>query len=276
MRRIELSIKNRKIGLIGGGHITEIILDNLITSKVVGTENLIISDPDESRRVRLSDMFRVHTTPDNSEAIAWGDVVFMNVRPQVVNQVVDELTRSTFPEGKVIVSVVAGTPMAKYFKLRDELPVVRAVPNPPSQIGQGIINVAFNEYVSDIHKEEILDLFESMGDVMILEEKYIDPASALASPASVLLFFQSLIDAGIGIGMESELSEKIACQTIVGVMEVWNKRQVPLDQLLEETCTPGGVSEEAVLTLAKHGFHAAVCEAIKNSVLKAEQLGSID
>jgi pyrroline-5-carboxylate reductase len=268
-----LSIKNRKIGFIGGGHITEIILDNLITSRVVDPDNLIVSDPDGNRRDKLSEMFLVQTIPDNSEAVAWGDFVFINVRPQVVNEVVDELNRAPIPEGKVFISVVAGTPMAKYLKLRHDLPVVRAVPNPPSQIGQGIINMASNEYVSDIHKEEILELFESMGDVMILEEKYIDPASALSSPASVLLFFQSLIDAGIGMGLENELSEKIAYQTIVGVMEVWNKRQVPLDQLLEETCTPGGVSEEAVLTLAKHGFHTAVCEAIQNSVLKAEQLG---
>jgi pyrroline-5-carboxylate reductase len=268
-----LSIKNRKIGFIGGGHITEIILDNLITSRVVDPKNLIVSDPDENRREKLSQVFRVQTTPDNSEAVAWGDFVFVNVRPQVVNEVLDELSQFTIPGEKVFVSVVAGTPMAKYHKLRDDLPIVRAVPNPPSQIGLGIINMVFNEYVSDIQKEEILELFDSMGEVMILEEKNIDPASALSSPASVLLFFQALIDAGIGMGMENEMSEKIAYQTIVGVMEVWNKRQVPLDQLLEETCTPGGVSEEAVLTLAKHGFHTAVCEAIQNSALKAEQLG---
>ena len=112
-----------------------------------------------------------------------------------------------------------------------------------------------------------------MGEIVILEEKYIDTASALSSPASVLLFFQSLIDAGVGLGLENELSEKISYQTIVGVMKVWNKRQVPLDQLLDETCTPGGVSEETVLTLEKHNFRATVSEAIQNGVIKSERLG---
>ena len=75
------------------------------------------------------------------------------------------------------------------------------------------------------------------------------------------------------MGMDRETSLKIAYQTIVGVMEVWKQRQVPLDQLLNEACTPGGISEESLLTLEKRGFQAAVGEAIQNATLKAEKLG---
>jgi pyrroline-5-carboxylate reductase len=106
-----------------------------------------------------------------------------------------------------------------------------------------------------------------------MEEDHINTAMALSSPASVLLFCKSLIDAGVLMGMEQETSLKIASQTIVGVMEVWNKRRVPLDQLLDEAGTPGGIFVESVLTLERHGFQAVIGEAIRNATLKAERLG---
>jgi pyrroline-5-carboxylate reductase len=268
-----LSIDDKRIAFIGGGHITEIILEILIRSRVVSPENLIVSDPDRNRRGKLSERFLVQTTSNNGEAVDKGEWVFINVRPQVVNEVVDDLGRCPIPEGKVFVSVAAGIPMEKYLELKDDLPVARAVPNPPSQIGQGLITVAFNDYVSDIQQKEILELFDSMGEVVILEEEHFNAASALSSPASVLHFFQSLIDAGVQSGLDREMSLKIARQTIVGVMEVWRQRKVPLAQLLDEACTPGGISEKSVLTLEKHGFKTAILEAIQNGAAKAEQIG---
>ena len=268
-----MSIKNRKIAFIGGGHITEIILGNLAESKLVSSKNLIASDPDSRRRQKLSDLFLIQTTPDNAEAVRWGEIVFINVRPQVVADVVDELSRSPIPKGKVFVSVAAGIPMAKYRRLGENLPMVRAVPNPPSQIGRGIIAAVFNDYVSGVQRKDILELFDSLGEVVLLEEEQINAAAALSSPASVLLFFSSLIDAGVRLGLDREMSMKIAHQTIVGVMAVWKQRQIPLDRLLNEACTPGGISVETVSTLEEHGFPAAIGEAIRNAALKAEKLG---
>ncbi|UCE39899.1 MAG: pyrroline-5-carboxylate reductase [Candidatus Aminicenantes bacterium] len=268
-----MSIKNKPIAFIGGGHITEIILENLTTSKVVAPENLIVSDPDKVRLEKLNQKFSVQKTADNTEAVNWGDFVFINVRPQVVKEVVDELSLTPILEEKVFVTVAAGIPMDKYYKLGKELPVVRAVPNPPSQIGLGIIAMIFNEFVSEIQKEEILELFDSLGEVVLMKEEHINAATALSSPASVLLFFSSLIDAGARIGMDREMSIKIVYQTIVGALAVWKQHQVPVVELLDKTCTPGGISEESVLTLEKHGFQAAISEAIQSAAIKAEQLG---
>jgi pyrroline-5-carboxylate reductase len=268
-----LSIEGKRIAFIGGGHITEIILEILTKSGVVSPENLFVSEPDSIRREKLSGRFLIQTTSDNTEAVDWGDVIFINVRPQVVSEVVDEISLISFPGEKAIVSVAAGIPMEKYLKIKDDLPVARAVPNPPSQIGQGIITLAFNEFVTDIQQEEILELFDSMGEVVILEEEHLNAASALSSPASVLFFFQSLIDAGVQSGLDREMSLKIASQTIVGVMEVWKQRKVPLAQLLNEACTPGGISEESVSTLEKHAFQTAVIEAIRKGAAKAEKIG---
>lgn len=263
----------KMIALIGGGHITEIIIENLIESKTVSAERLIVSDPDKGRREHLSRTFSVLTSSDNVAAAGDAEIVFINVRPRVVNEVVEELARASLPEGKVLVTLAAGIPMEKYRKLGKERAIVRALPNPPSQIGQGIIAIVFNEYVSKIQQQEILELFESMGEIVILKEEQMNAATALSSPASILLYFESMIDAGVRMGMERETSLKIAYQTIVGVMEVCKRRQVPPHELLKEACTPGGISVESVATLDKYGFRDAISEAIRNATLKAEQLG---
>jgi len=272
-RRIELSIKNKTIAFIGGGHITEMIVENLTISKVVSSENLIVSDPDTVRLEKLFHKFSVQTTADNTEAVNRGDIVFVNVRPQVVNEVVDELSRNPVSEEKVFVTIAAGITMEKYIGLGKKLPVVRALPNPPSQIGQGIIAMVFNQYVSDIQQMDILELFDSMGEIIIMKEEHINLSTALSSPVATLLFFQSLIDAGVRMGMDRDTSTKISYQTIIGVLAVWKQRQIPLDRLMDEACTPGGISVESVKTLKEHGFQTAIGEAIRNATIKAEQLG---
>ena len=272
-RRIELSIKNKTIAFIGGGHITEMIVENLTISKVVSSENLIVSDPDTVRLEKLFQKFSVQTTSNNLEAVNRGDVVFINVRPQVVNEVVDELSRNPVSEEKVFVTLAAGITMEKYIELGKKLPVVRALPNPPSQIGQGIIAMVFNQYVSDIQQTDILELFDSMGEIIIMKEEHINLSTALSSPVATLLFFQSLIDAGVRMGMDRDTSTKISYQTIIGVLAVWKQRQIPLDRLMDEACTPGGISVESVKTLKEHGFQTAIGEAIRNATIKAEQLG---
>ena len=272
-----MSLKGKTIAFIGGGHITEIIIDNLTQSKTISADQMIVSDPDPKRREHLEQTFSVKTTSDNKKAAEDSDIVFINVRPQVIGEIIEEFSRVSLQAGKVVVTLAAGIPMEKYRTLGQKLAIVRALPNPPSQVGLGIIALAFNEYVSTFMQKDILNLFDSMGEVVILKEEHINTTMALSSPTSVLLFFKSLIDAGVKMGMDRDTSTKIASQTIIGVMEVWKHRQVSLETLLDEACTPGGISKESLTILDNYNFKEAISEAIRKAVIKAEKLGrSID
>ena len=268
-----MALRERRVAFIGAGHITTMILDNLIKTGTVSPHNLIASDPDKDRLQRLSERFQIAMAQDNCDAVKRGDFVFINVPPQSVCDVIEELRREQFPGNKLVVSLAAGITMDAYSCLGDGVAVVRALPNPPSQIGMGIAALAFNPYVNDEQRSEVFELFASLGEYVVLAEEKINAVTALSSPAATYLFFQSLIDAGIGAGIDSETSTKVVYQTIVGAMEVWKKRQVSLDELLSEASTPGGISEESVLTLEKYAFRTAVKEAIGNAALKATRLG---
>ena len=268
-----MSLDKRKIAFIGAGHITNIILDNLVKGEKISSHLLIASDPDKRKLQRLSEKYEITMAQDNRDAVDKGDFIFINVPPQVVGDVVRELSRKQLPRGKLIVTLAAGVTKNTYDGLGDSIPVVRALPNPPSQIGMGIAALSFNSYVNDKQKNDIFDLFSSLGEYVVIEEENINAVMALSSPATTYLFFQSLIDAGVRAGIDHETSTKVVYQTIVGAMEIWNRRQASPHDLLSEASTPGGISVESLFTLEQYAFRAALNEAVNNAILKAKQLG---
>jgi pyrroline-5-carboxylate reductase len=266
-------LKDRNIAFIGGGHITEIILGNLIGTGTVPPGNMTVSDPVRERLDHLRDRFGIQPSPSNADAVGFGDFVFINVLPQVVSQVIEELKDCPFSGRKVIVTLAAGIPMGAYTVWKDAIPVVRALPNPPSQIGKGVIALAFNGNVTENQRQDVLALFSSMGETVILKEELINAVTALSTPATVYFFFQALIDAGVRAGIDRETSARIVSQTIMGSMEVYRHRRTPPHELMSEASTPGGISVECLFTLDRYAFRAALNEAVQNGAQKAARLG---
>ncbi len=269
-----MALDEKTIAFIGAGHITSIILNGLVKAGNLQAHRLVASDPDKNKLQQLHDNYGIAMAQDNLDAVEKGDLIFINVRPQVVADVIDELSKKRFSKNKLIVTLAAGIPMHAYERLGENSPVVRALPNPPSQIGMGIAALAFNSNVTDEQKSDIFKLFASLGEYVVLREESINAVMALSSPASTYLFFESLIDAGVKAGIDRETSTKVVYQTIVGAMEVWNQRQASPQDLLTEASTPGGISAESISTLEQYAFKAALNEAISNAALKAEELGA--
>ena len=266
-----MALQDRTIAFIGGGHITNIIMENLIQSKKTAGKQLVVSDPDPQKLEGLQKKFDVQTTTSNLEAVEAAGFVFINVLPQVVQQILKEVTSQKISKDKVIISLAAGIPMKTYTDLGDNLPVVRALPNPPSQIGKGIAALAFNPYVNETQQKDIIALFASFGEVVILGEDKINAVTALSSPVTTHLFFQAITDAAVRMGIDRETSTKIAYHTIAGSMALWNARQVSPYELIGEASSPGGISTEIMFTLEKQAFKATIGEALEAGRRKAAE-----
>ena len=265
----ERGVINRKVAFIGGGHITEIIIKAVSAKSALAADHMIVSDPDKNRRDHLQKTYGVVTTSSNPSAVSAADYVFVNVLPQVVDTVLDEFCQAAFPGNKAIISLAAGIPLDRYSCLGEDVPVIRALPNPPSQIGMGITAIAYNPNVTQEQIEEVSGLFSALGDYLFISESQINTVTALSTPAIVYLFFQSLVDAGVRAGIDSNTSTQIVSKTIFGAMEVWKRRSVSPQELLSEASTPGGISVECLFTLEKYAFRAALSEAISNGAAKA-------
>jgi pyrroline-5-carboxylate reductase len=190
----------------------------------------------------------------------------------VVAEVVDELNSSGFPDNKVIITVAAGIPMQAYEGLGYHIPVVRALPNPPSQVGMGIAALAFNAHVAEDMRQEIFELFACLGEYVVVKEEQVNTVMALSSPTITYMLFQSLVDAGVRAGIDRATSTKIIYQTIAGSMAVWKNRQVPPYDLINEASTPGGISIESLYTLETYAFKAGIMEAVDSAINRAVEL----
>jgi pyrroline-5-carboxylate reductase len=270
-----MTIIKRRIAFIGAGHITEMIVSRLTKLKQTDPLLLIAADPIRKKLDKLQERYGISIAEDNLEAVNAVDFVFINIMPNNVREVVEEFKAAGFPRGKVIISVAGGIPISAYHELGGQLPIVRALPNPPSQVGKGIAALAFNPHVSKDQRIDILALFDCLGKHVVVREELINAVMALSSPALTYYLFQSLIDAGIRAGIDHETAAKIVAQTIMGSMEVWQHRNVRPAELLTEACTPGGISIESLFTLEKHACKAALMEAIDSAVKKAESLSRL-
>ncbi|MDH3883676.1 MAG: pyrroline-5-carboxylate reductase [Desulfobacterales bacterium] len=266
-----MALQDRTIAFIGGGHITSIIVENLIRSNKMAGRQLIVSDPDAGKLGSLQKEFAVRTADSNREALDAADFIFCNVLPQVVGTVINELKQQKISKEKVIISLAAGIPMKIYTALGENIPVVRALPNPPSQIGKGIAALAFNPHVSATQQKDVIALFASFGEVVILGEENINAITALSSPVTTHLFFQAIIDAAVRMGIDRKTSTKIAYHTVAGSMALWNARQVSPYELIGEASSPGGISTEILFALEKHAFKAIIGQALEAGRQKAAE-----
>jgi pyrroline-5-carboxylate reductase len=265
-------LSQQRVAFIGGGHITEIILDNLTQGQVVPPGQLIVSDPVPARRRHLKEHFGVTVTPDNIAAARQGDLILINVRPEVVRAVLPDLEAAQLRPEQVVISLAAGIPLSQYRCLGAQQPLVRALPNPPSQIGQGIAALVFSPPVTAAQRQRARALFAALGQVVEVEEAYLNAITALSSPVATYLFFQALIDAGVRCGLPRPIATQVAAQTIIGSMGVWQSRQVSPAELISEASTPGGISVESLFVLEQRAFKAAVMEAMAQGAARADAL----
>jgi pyrroline-5-carboxylate reductase len=187
--------------------------------------------------------------------------------------ILPDLQAANLHAGQVLISVAAGIPLRTYEQVGEDPQIVRALPNPPSQVGQGIAPVVFSSSMSPENRRRVMALFAALGEVVEVDETYLDAITSLSSPVATYVFLQALIEAGIDCGLTYRLAEQVAAQTIIGSMAVWRSRMVPPTELIEEASTPGGVSVESVRTLAEAGFKRAISAAIMNGAIRSKELG---
>lgn len=261
----------RSVAFIGSGHITEIILRNIIANRVLPGQQILLSDVDSEHCRHLAKEFGTGTCSTNREAFARADVTFICIPPRFVASLVSELQGEPVL-GKAIVTIAAGVPMRAYEAIGEGLAVLRTLPNPPSQIGQGVLPYAANRFLTPCQKEEILKLLSSLGECLSMDEASIDVVTSLSSPAPVCLFLDTMVEAGVLAGLSRKDAEKVSFQTVQGCLKVFESRpEASFADLAAEASTPGGTSVESLYVLDQRGFRGAIKEAYLRAAEKARK-----
>ena len=267
-----------KISFIGSGAMAEAMISGLIRNQLAEAESIFSSDPRQERLEKLEQLYSIQTSTDNLEVIADADVVVLSIKPQVLQKVQDEV-KDCIRSDALVLSIIAGAPVRKIANGLNHEVVVRSMPNTPAQIGQGITVWTAAKAVSDRQLKMARQILSALGDEIFLEDEYyLDMATALSGtgPAYVFLFMEAMVDAGVHMGFERHIAERLVAQTVRGSVDYFTMRDDPvhLARLRNQVTSPGGTSAAALYYLEKAGFRTAISRAVWAAFERSRELGA--
>jgi pyrroline-5-carboxylate reductase len=252
----------------------EAMVRGILDKGTVRPEDITASDISRERRTLLEKDYSIRTVPDNRAAASEAEVVVLAIKPQSLNQVIEELKGQLQP-GQLVLSIVAGASTARISQGLGHRAVARAMPNMPAQIGEGISVWTATGETSQEQREKARSLLTGLGtEVFVPQEDYIDMATAVSGsgPAYVFEVIEALIDAAVHIGLPRELAGELVLHTISGAVHLTQQTGKHPAELRNQVASPGGTTVEGLLQLEAGGLRALFARAIIAGYKKAKSL----
>lgn len=265
-----------KITFIGGGNMAEVMVSAILGKGLCPSQDISVSDIDGARRQHLEKKYGVAVMSDNRLAADRGDILVLAVKPQNLAGVMAELDGQLRPS-QLVLSIIAGKRIDTLCSGLNHSCVVRAMPNTPAQIGEGISVWTATAEVSGQQKEWAGSILGAMGrEIYVDDEEHIDMATAVSGsgPAYVFLFTESLAAAAVHIGLPRDIAEELVLQTLLGSGHLIQKSGKSPAELRRMVTSPGGTTAEALLQLEKGRFSELIAKAVSAAYNKAKKLGS--
>ena len=253
----------------------EAIISGIVNAEVAPASDICIGEPSEMRRNHLEEAYSVRTTPGNLEAIEEAMLTVLAVKPQTLPYVYPEL-KGNLAQDNTIVSIVAGATISKLTSGLDHAPIIRVMPNTPGQIGAGMTMWMASDAVPPENVDTTRAIVQTLGkEIYTDDEKMIDMATALSAsgPAYVFLFIESLIDAGVYLGLSRDVSWQLAIQTVLGSTQLVQDTGIHPAELKDMVTSPGGTTIEALRAFEEGRFRALVFSAVNAAYEKSKALG---
>lgn len=253
----------------------EALIGGVIESRIAPPESVRVGEPVEIRRAYLEDKYGLKAYADNQDVLDGADLVVMAIKPQTLPYVMPDLSKS-LKGSHTVVSIIAGATMATLTKGLKHKSVIRVMPNTPAQIGAGMSVWTASDEVPDDMRDATGEILRTLGEeVYVPDEKLIDMSTALSAsgPAYVFLFIETLIDAGVYLGMARDMARQLVLQTVLGSTQLVKETGRHPADLKDMVTSPGGTTIEALKAFEKGGFRASVFDGVVAAYEKSKALG---
>lgn len=268
-------LADARLSFVGAGVMAEAMIAGLLNRRMIPPENIVTSHPRMDRRDRLRQRFGIHAVESNREAAEHADLVFLTVKPQVLDAVTLQLHGRLEPR-QVAISIIAGASIRSLSQGLGHDAIVRVMPNTPAQVGQGMSVWTSTADVSDEQRQRVRATLGALGrELWVEDEKYVDMATALSGtgPTYVFLMMEALIDAGVHMGFPRRIAEEIVLQTVAGSVEFARSSGKHMAELRNMVTSPGGTSAEAIYQMEKGGLRTVFSRAVYAAYQRTQSLG---
>lgn len=214
---------------------------------------------------------------DAAETIRGRDVVVVAVKPKDVDELLKDLAGHVTGE-QTLISLAAGVTTATYQKHLGAVPVVRAMPNTPALVREGVTGIAPGEHAGVVHLDIAREVLGAVGAVRAMDESLLDAVTAVSGtgPAYVFLLAEALTEAAMREGLSRDIAESFVHQTIRGAGHMLTDTSKSPAELRYEVTSPGGTTAAAIHVLEEKGFRAVVEDAVRAAAIRAHELGGGD
>ncbi|NLY45917.1 MAG: pyrroline-5-carboxylate reductase [Tissierella sp.] len=264
----------KRIGFIGCGNMAQAMISSLIKSGKVSAENIIASNRTLPLGESTMDGLNINLTNDNIEVASKSDYIILSVKPQTYEFVLSQIKDHVKKDG-VVIGIGAG--ISSNFlenNLNDGAKYLKAMPNTPAMVGEGVTAISPGNRFSEEELEDIIDIFNSFGRVEVIDEKLMDGFTAVSgsSPAYIYMLIEAMGDAAVLEGLPRDQAYSMAAQAVLGSAKMVLETGIHPGKLKDNVCSPGGATIEAVASLEKNGFRSSIMEAMKACADKSRQM----
>jgi pyrroline-5-carboxylate reductase len=267
-------IRRLTLAVIGAGKMGGILIDGFLRHNLLPPQNILATVQHDATDRKNAPHSSVSLGTDNRAAARAADLILLCVKPQVVGQVLEEI-QPDLSEQKLVISIAAAVP-TEYIEKRLEarVPVIRAMPNTPSMVGEGITALAKGSFVTEEHLEVARALFSAVGKTVVVDEKHMDAVTGLSGsgPAFIYIILESLAEGGVKMGLSRELATLLAAQTPLGAAKVVLETGHHPALLKDTVTTPAGCRIDGILELEEGKLRVTLIKAVVKASQRAHEL----
>jgi pyrroline-5-carboxylate reductase len=267
-------LKDKKLSILGAGKLGETLIRGLLEAGVTVPANITVTARHQDRINALSERFGVAGTLSNEQAAKTADIILLSVKPQTVQNALADIGQLVKPS-QLLISVAASVSTSFIEKhLSNPVPVIRAMPNTPSQVNSGMTGLSAGNQAGKQHVELAKYIFDAVGRSVVVDEKHMDAITGLSAsgPAFIYIIIESLAEAGVKVGLPRDIATELAAQTVVGAGSMVLETAEHPAKLKDMVTTPAGCTIDGILELEEGGLRVTLIKAVVKATQRAKEL----
>ena len=267
-------LSDKKLAVLGAGKLGGILLRAYLKQGLFRAKNVTATVKHGEKAAALAKELGVPVTNENRKAVKGADIVLLGVKPQVIAEVLTEIAPE-ITEETLIISVAASVPTSYLEQhLRENVPVIRAMPNTPAAVGCGMTDICRGAHAGREHLEIARAMFEAVGRTVVVDEKNMDAVTGLSAsgPAFAYIILESLAEAGVKVGLPRDVATLLAAQTMKGSASVVLETGDHPALLKDAVTTPAGCTIDGILELEEGKLRVTLIKAVVKATSRAGEL----
>jgi pyrroline-5-carboxylate reductase len=265
------------LGVIGAGVMGQTLIRGLITSGVISKDRIWAGDKNSSACSKAVEALDVAAETSFQHRVPTADLILMCVKPADAPVVLATLRNAGLRRDTLLISILAGVSTDQIESLLGtDNPVVRAMPNTPAQVGEGMTVVCAGSRASKAHLDRAERIFDGVGMCLPLDEVHFNAVTALSGsgPGYQFLIMEALADAGVRVGLPRQLALTLVAQTALGAAKmVLDSGRHPA-ALRDDVTTPAGCTIGGLLMLEDGRIRSVLARAVEEATKIAAHLGA--